>query len=512
MPYVSERTKNRWRNPHVRGVAWKAAKFVGKTVAGAGATSYGGSGLSKYLFKRDRGRSAPGVQKGRPIVIGKGRRGGAPRRRRPNVTSAGVRRTAIVPRNPGRVALMKRYPQVQKQRYYLTSPSSYLELESGVDGSIRNPDMLYSKSSASWKSSSIMLFNVSATEAHWIPRTDVITGKYRTGYQLCGLTAGDLGTVTPDYQNDSFLWYNTAASTGLTSDKCPMWNSALAENAVGAYAGGDDNYTIPNSVLKGLDINIKVCNPLIVDQKFSVKVIKLNNGVAGVTRPGTFGDTENDGTAVTNTAVNAHNWTDNQQFTQLWCSTIRMRGLRAGTPLRYHNFKKSLSLEYIRSAYRKSFNADNLAALGTQIKPSYVLSDDATMFNSVYIVCSSLVMDDEYIADVQVDAAGPSTGLPAERLPQIAEYPPKGIDPTIGPGTYKEIAKGAQFGISGSIGVEHRVEALRRSVGGATVTELNSLQRQIDDLKRNNSGQFNSGQCELGAPHPLKKLKTTQTV
>lgn len=401
----------------------------------------------------------------------------------------GNRRTNIVPYHPGRKALMKRYPQLQKQRYYITSPSSYIELEIGIDGSIRNPDMLYSNSSSEWKNASIMLFNVSTTEAHWIPRTSVDTQKYRTGYQLCGLTAGDIGTVTPDYQNDSFLWYNTPQSTGLTSDKCPMWNSALAENAMGAYAGGDDNYTIPNSVLKGVDINIKVCNPLIVDQYFSIKVIKLNNGSAGVTRPGTFGDTEVDGDAVVNTAVNARNWTDNQQFTQLWQYSIRMKGLRAGTKLNFHSIKKSLSLDYIRSAYRKSFNADNLSALGSQVKPSYVLSDDQTMFNSVYIVCSSVCIDDQYVADVEVEADGPQTGLPAERMPQIADYPPKGIPPTVAQGKYQQVAKGAQFGISGSIGVEHRVEALRRSVGGATLTELSLLQKQIDELKCNKKGR-----------------------
>jgi hypothetical protein len=66
--------------------------------------------------------------------------------------------------------------------------------------------MLYSRPSSEYATSSIVVLNISNTEAHWIPRQDVAQRVYRTGNQLTGEVDGAVGV--PADTNDSFLWYN----------------------------------------------------------------------------------------------------------------------------------------------------------------------------------------------------------------------------------------------------------------------------------------------------------------
>lgn len=193
-----------------------------------------------------------------------------------------------------------------------------------------------------------------------------------------------------------------------------------------------------------------------------------------------MGTTQSEMHAHVNSLCNARNWTDPHKFTDIWTHTIRMAGMRAGTKLYYHNIKKSLNLNYLRSQYRKTYNANNLATIGLQAKPSFGLVDDG-FFNACYIVVSSTLTDNEYIATVEVEKNATNPETKETGIPVIATYPPTGLAAT----GYRTIGQGAQFGISGTITVNHRVQAIRRAIGSAEATAVLALQKQIDELKLN---------------------------
>lgn len=380
--------------------------------------------------------------------------------------------------------LVRKFPQVLSQTYYITSPESYTELNPGIDGTLTNPDMLYSEPSVQWTNSSIHMFNVHNTEKHWLPTRGVENAGYRTGTQLTNVPADpdrQLGTVST-FINDSFIFLNDPASTKLVSVQCPFKQSGLAENAVGAYAGGSTAYTIPNSALMSLNIDLKIGNPTIQDEFITLKVIRLNDGDTTL-EPGTLGVDNAQRVALTQTICNSGKFTNPQQFSTIHSERHRVRGLRVGTKMTYLLLKRKLSLNYLRSNYRKQYNANNLTSIGLDAQPSYVLSDDDTFFNGVFIVLQSQCIDNEYIATVNVETASGNPEYTETGIPQIATYPPIGIPTSELGGKYKTIAAGAQHCVSGTIQVVHRVTAKRRAVGSTTQEALNSFQEKVKYLE-----------------------------
>jgi hypothetical protein len=380
--------------------------------------------------------------------------------------------------------LVRKFPQVLSQTYYITSPETYTELNPGIDGTLTNPDMLYSEPSIQWTNSSIHMFNVHNTEKHWLPTRGVENAGYRTGTQLTNVPADperQLGTVST-FINDSFIFVNDPISTKLVSVQCPFKQNGLAENAVGSYAGGSTAYTIPNSALMSLNINLKIGNPTIQDEYITLKVIRLNDGDTTL-EPGTLGIDNAQRVALTQTICNSGKFTNPQQFSTIHSERHRVRGLRAGTKMTYLKIKKELNLNYLRSNYRKQYNANNLTTIGLDAQPSYVISDDDTFFNGVFIVLQSQCIDNEYIATVNVETASGNPEYTETGIPQIATYPPIGIPTSELGGKYKTIAAGAQHCVSGTIQVFHRVTAKRRAVGSTTQEALNAFQDKVKSLE-----------------------------
>lgn len=372
---------------------------------------------------------------------------------------------------------LKKYSQKLTQKFYVTSSASYQPL-SITDGTITNPDMLYSPTSLTWENASIMMFNVHNTESYWTPVTALPVPGYRTGTQLVGNAGGSPGTLAAP--NSAFIWESNATSTNLQSRLSPMLQTGLAENAVGANA----RYTIPSSLLTGISWSLKVCNPTIQAQMISVKLVRYNDGADGILVPGTLGDDATANAELINTMCNARSWTDNQTFSTIYSKTYRMPGIRPGTRLKMQNISHNCSMSYLRTQYRKQYNANNMATLGTQAKPSFVLAEDGKFYNACFLLVSSTCIDDQYIADVSVEKGTGVAGAEYfERLPQVTTYPPVAIPATVGNGKYKAVATGAQFGIAGTVTVHHRVQSIRRAIGSETAALLQDLQAQVDDLK-----------------------------
>lgn len=223
--------------------------------------------------------------------------------------------------------MKRKYPQVLSQTFYITSPETYTDLNPGIDGTITNPDMLYSVPSVEWTNSSIHLFNVHNTEALWEPTVGFQQDGYRTGTQLTNVPADtQLGTKSTT-KNDSFIFVNDPTNVRLTSVQCPFKQNGLAENAVGAYAGGGSNYTIPNSSLQSIIINLKVGNPTIQDEYVTLKIVRLNDGDTTL-EPATLGLDNAQRTALTQTICNSGKFTNPQQFSTIYSTRFRMKGLK----------------------------------------------------------------------------------------------------------------------------------------------------------------------------------------
>ncbi|AXQ66164.1 MAG: putative capsid protein [Cressdnaviricota sp.] len=380
--------------------------------------------------------------------------------------------------------IRKKFPQKLSQIYYICSEGTYLDIDT-TSGTITNPDLLYSTPSTEFGNASIMLFNVSCTENHWIPEQSSATQGlgYRTGNQLC--PADNTGGADIGYDNipnNSFIWKSNALSTKLTSVVSPFWQNGLAESASNYTPGpvvnpGSNVYTVPNNILSGISINLKVHNPLICPQYLTVKVVKYDNGDDSPLKPGTFGTTASEAAGHVNSLCNARAWTG-RGFKDLWHKTIKMPGIRGGTKLQHFTIKKSLNLNYLRSQYRKTYNANSMATLGLQATPSFGLAEDG-FFNSVYIVVSSTLTTDKYISTCSIEKNATNPEQLETGIPQVANYPPVGLS-EIG---YQTVGRGAQFGIGGKIGVFHCVKETARTIGTAEITALKALQDQIDELK-----------------------------
>lgn len=434
----------------------KAVSQVGLGTAALGYTFKGKKKKKRVKKGRANTTRLRGVRKPKRVVSLYGKRVSTPVVTEPSVKS-------------------REYPQTLRQKYWVTSPESYIPL-STTDGTITNPDMLYSPSSLSWANASIMMFNISNTERHWVPLTNLPVDGYRTGTQLQGVVGGSPGILGTE--NTSFIWENNATSTNLQSRRSPMEQSGLAENAVGANA----RYTTPNSLLTGVSWKLKVSNPTIQAQMLSVKLIRYNNGADGTLLPGTFGSDATEAGALINTMCNARAWTDSHEFSTLYTKTYRLPGIRPGTRMFMQDISGSHSCRFLRTQFRKIYNANSMATLGTQAKPTYMRSEDGEFFNSCFLIVSSTCVDDQYVADVSVEKDTGTNPEYLERMPQLATYPPVGIPATVGSGNYKPIATGAQFGIAGSVSVTHRVQAIRRAIGSATASALTELQDQLDAL------------------------------
>ena len=136
MPYTG--TVGSYRGPRARSnaasmkAAWKLAKQA-----------------MKYKSDYEKAKAKTPAKPVRKTRADKGRkrkpRGGAkaPSINR-NVTNGSHSYSKIAPRSYKSKEMWKKFPQMLSQTYYITSPESYTDLNPGVDGTITNPDMLYS--------------------------------------------------------------------------------------------------------------------------------------------------------------------------------------------------------------------------------------------------------------------------------------------------------------------------------------------------------------------------------
>lgn len=230
-------------------------------------------------------------------------------------------------------------------------------------------------------------------------------------------------------------------------------------------------------MLEGISYKLRVSNPLVAPQKLSIKVVKYDNGEETPLFPGSMGDTQTDMEGHIRSLCNARTWTA-RGFKTLHAQTVSLPGLRAGTKQVFKTLSKRLTLNYLRSQYRKTYNATSMGTLGTQATPSFGLADDG-FFNAVYIIVSSTLTTDTYVSTVEVEKNATNPETKETGIPQVASYPPTGLTAD----GFVTIGRGAQFGIQGTVTVHHRVKETQRAIGHVTASQLQSLTDQIAELK-----------------------------
>lgn len=400
-----------------------------------------------------------------------------------------------------------RYPQIIKQKYWLTNPNNYMTIAAPnappgqVQGTVINATGLYSTDALTDDSASVVVLCLNNTEAHWSPDTNP-AAPYRTGIQLCG-TTGHLGTdAVAASPNDSFIWTQNPTNDDLISKQSPMYQSGLSETAVDvSVASSATPYTIPNTVLKSTSVDLTVWNPYIRGQTFSIKLIRANTNVA--VRSGTFGEAIFYAAKNIRIMTNSQSFTNDQEFSTLWTHTFQMPGLRNGTALKKYKIKKSFNLEFLRSQYRKVFPAESttLNKLAMQAEPSFAF--DPGFFNGCYFVLSSKLNTDDVIADVTQPLAPATTG--SIQFPQIT-LPFPGI---AGQG-FTQLPRGAQFAYSGVVHVEHRVQSIRRHLPLTTLLAISPLELRLKALE--DAAADDHHVHDVKVPKNHNKTRTTSPV
>jgi len=137
-----------------------------------------------------------------------------------------------------------------------------------------------------------------------------------------------------------------------------------------------------------------VCNLIIQAQMLLVKLIRYSDGADGVLVPGQLGDDATEVGSFVNIMCNVCAWTDPQKFSTIYSWTYRLPGIRPGTRIRMQDISGKCTLSYLRSQFRKQYNANEMATLGTQAKLIFMLADDGKFFNSCFLVVSSTCVDD----------------------------------------------------------------------------------------------------------------------
>lgn len=417
-----------------------------------------------------------------------------------NLASRSIR-AGYAPKKRGRHSHSKyeqRYPQLIKQKYWLTSHLNYKPIVAPdgsigqLQGTVINATGLYSADSLSDDSASVVVLSLNNTEQHWDPnRTNTgQSGPYRTGIQICGAIApgqpvsleakNAFGTA----YNDAFIWEQNTTNTDLTSLSCPFFQSGCSETAVDySVQPTGQPYVISNSVLKSTSLDIDVWNPILQPQTMNIKLIRNNTNVA--VRSGNWGKDQTECIQNSKTAVNSQKFTNPQEYSTIWTHTFKMPGLRAGTPLRKYHIKKHFNLDFLRSQYRKVFaaNSVSLTKLAMQAESSFAY--DPGFFNGCYFVLSSTLDSDTHIAQVQqaLTTGGNATG-DYVRFPQLRTGAVGSIANTpTGPTGFEPNPKGALFGYSGMVHVDHRVQSIRRHLPLTTFLAISPLEERLKAIE-----------------------------
>lgn len=356
----------------------------------------------------------------------------------------------IVNRKPSKIARAnyRKYPEYIKQTFYLCTPN--MDASGKV---ILWQDKRYTNSSAAAKYLTGLLFNVGCVELNWDPSTN------RIGNAL--LPANSI-------ENPLFQLNNT--NTGLESVESMITQYQLPETSTPFNTGTLNpllQYTIPNTLLTGINLNLTLGTASAQTQYLTVKVLRYS--AAKPVIPGWFTEaaTTPDNLNAIKELMNRHNATNGKKYQTIFQTTIKMNGLAPSTT-KYvtHRVKKYIKLDYSRSTSRRVGSATDEGFIGTSALPQFEVDPTGAMFNNVFVIITSSLTDDQYVSKTTTQSS--NTGVP----PVVTQW----IEST----TIRDMERAetgfAQFRYGGTIQIIHKAQEASRGLSSASVaTTTNNI-------------------------------------
>lgn len=340
-------------------------------------------------------------------------------------------------------------------------------------------DRRYTKPSVDDKHSTGWLFNVGATALLWNPQT-----YGRIGNQVL---EPNPAPGTGAYGPNPFYLIN-GSNTALEQVDVMIKQSQLPNTAT-PYETGDipiiSTYTVPNTILAEINLNLSFTSASICDQLLTVQVVR--NVSAEPTVPGYFSTTGNNG-GISNADMIKHlcNHRKNasgKQLEILYTYTTVLKGinLTAKSP-KVHYVKKKVKCNYSRSTCRRVSSATQGDTLGGQWKPTFEIDESGAQFNNCYVRAMATCIDNNVYLTKTVP------GMPGNTDPGsmgAAKYwinTAQSFDMEAMRNKSQTLLVNARFRYGGSISVKHYCKECSRGFGTAETIAFSEVQAQINDL------------------------------
>lgn len=392
----------------------------------------------------------------------------------------------------------KKYTRTIVQTYYMCPTDRLDQTDQLFDILMRAKRV--STEAVDAKHSSIVVFSINNTEAHWDPL------KYRIGNQLLNSQVpggpkfefhNDINNGTTLVANDSIYTLNNYPETATPANILqsvqvetfpPVVPEEVADVAVSKYP---TTYTIPNSILSGIKITLQIDADRPYPQVFAIKVLRASTPIP--VKTGKFASTAAEAVAVTQEICNRAMNTNGKVFTTLWNYRSTLPAVRCGQRPKFLNINKSIKIDLPRSSWRKHSSAADQDTIGTQALPSFEYADDG-FYHQVYIVMQTYPKDDHYMADVHFATATNVIVQPSgdsqyvnntfEQMPVRKALKFNPIQNPLYPvNNYDEGNGYARFRYGGKITVFHKVKETTRGWDLSVADQISKINSKIENMQ-----------------------------
>lgn len=388
--------------------------------------------------------------------------------------------------------------QTITQRYHICKPAALHVKDQGFVGYMTKPELLTSTPAVDALRNSIVVFRIDATERHFNPN------KYIVGTQFMPSVGNVIEAEVVPVKQDYFIWENDVKNSGLVPKpgldfdefplRIPYSISAIPDSAL-ANDVLNERYTIPNSILQDIKINMQFTHCLPCMQELTLKLVRNSRPdpvAAGewTNASEDIDDQLEDDNDIQKILCNRLAETDSKFFSTIWTHTIRMPAIKVGQRRKTHRVNKTISVGYKRSTCRKIIDHTTSKFIGDSVVPTFVIDGALAMYNQVFLVVSSRLIHTNYVAALDVDVTGTQALAKgthhSEAVPALCKLPLGPLtDPDVAstiPTQYK-IGRFAEFEYGGTIGVTHKVRDITRGVNFQIASEMSKVKAELASLQ-----------------------------
>lgn len=379
---------------------------------------------------------------------------------------------------PRGTLVVNKCPKVQKSKQKRDFPKSvyqtyYLgDVNLDAHGNIGHVNRRYTNMSVNTKTSTGFLMNLGTNCLLWDPTKD--WGKIGN-FELPA--AGD---ATVDNPNP--FWKINGTNTALEQDPIMAKQTKLPETATPYQQGALPavlKYTVPNHVIGAVNLNLSFTSASVCDQYVSVSL--LRNISAEATPPGMWSNTgPNGGIPGADTIKILCNDIRNvtgRQYETLFRTTRYIKGINlADKDPKVYYVKKNIKCNYHRSTCRRVTSALDNNVLGGQWAPSYIISQDGSMYNNLVLRVMCKCIDNGKIVSNYKGAHSSAGTVDYYNIPQL-------IDQDSPPSYWANAnVMKSRIRFGGNVSIKCYVREYNRGLGGDVATTVTDLQNQIDEL------------------------------